>query len=174
MKTKPIIILIMTFTLFGKTFGQTRETKDYDKDSQELKELGFLIEQSFPFAENLLSKYGEFYPFSFVLNNDNTVVAVGHYDGDEQPKSQVVINGLKLTLKNEVKKNKIKAIAIFYDVKTTNPRTNQKTDAVAVFLEHQEGKGAYTFCYPYKLTDKNELTVGDSFGNAETREIFAK
>lgn len=81
---------------------------------------------------------------------------------------------MKKTLKDEVRKDKIKAIAIFYDVKTTNPRTNEKTDAVAVFLEHKEGNGAYMFCYPYKLTDKNELTVGDSFGNTETREIFAK
>jgi hypothetical protein len=164
----------MAFTIFGKTFGQKKESTDYNKNSDELNELGFLIDQSFPFVEDLLKKYGEYYPFSFALNKDNTVVAVGRHDGDENPDSQVVIKGLKEILKLETKKNKINGIEIFYDIKTTDPKTNQKTDAVAVFVEHKDGQGAYTFYYPYKLTDKKELTFGDSFGGAATREIFTK
>jgi hypothetical protein len=174
MTTKHILILIMAFTIFGKTFGQKMESIDYNKNSDELNELSFLIDQSFPFVEDLLKKYGEYYPFSFALNEDNTVAVIGRHDGDENPDSLVVIKGLKEILKLETKKNKIKGIAIFYDVKTTDPKTNQKTDAVAVFVEHKDGQGAYTFYYPYKLTDKKELTFGDSFGGAATREIFTK
>jgi len=174
MTNKYIWILIMMFSIFGKTFGQKKETTDYNKTSNQLNELAFLIDKSFPFVEDLLKKYGEYYPFSFVLNTDNTVQGVGRHDGNDKPDSQEIIKGLKDVLKLETKKNKIKGIAIFYDVKTTNPKTNQKTDAVAVFVEHRDGQGAYTFYYPYKLTDKKELTFGDSFGNAATREIFSK
>jgi hypothetical protein len=164
----------MAFTIFGKTFGQKEGATDYNKNLEELNELGLLIDKSFPFAEDLIRKHGEYYPFSFVLYNDNTVGGVAGYNGDEYPESQAVINELKEILKLEIRKNKIKGIAIFYDVKTTDPNTNQKTDAIAVFVEHKDGQGAYNFYYPYKLTDKKELTFGDSFGNAATREIFAK
>lgn len=174
MTTKHILILIMAFTIFGKTFGQKKETTDYNKNSDELNELGLLIDKSFPFVEDLLKKYGEYYPFSFVLNNDDTVQPVGRHDGDDKPDSEVVIKGLKELLKIETKKHKIKGIAIFYDVKTTDPETNQKTDAVAVFVEHRDGQQAYTFYYPYKLTDKKELTFRHSFGSSAAREIFTK
>jgi hypothetical protein len=174
MTAKPILILIIAFFMFGNSFGQKKETTDYNKNSNELSELGYLIDKSLPFAEDLLKKYGEYYPFSFVLNVDNTVQGVGRHDGNDKPDSQDVIKGLKEVLKLETKKNKIKGIAVFYDVKTTDPNTKQKTNAIAVFVEHKDGKGAYTFYYPYKLTDKKELTFGESFGNATTREIFSK
>jgi hypothetical protein len=164
----------MAITFFGKSFGQKKESTDINKNTDEMTEIGFLIDKSFPFVEELLKKYSEFYPFSFALNVDNTVVGVGHYDGNDHPDSQAVIKGLKETLKQEAGENKIKAVAIYYDVKTTDPQTNQQTDAVAVFVEHNDGQEAYTFYYPYKLIDKKELRLSDSFGGATTKEIFIK
>jgi hypothetical protein len=164
----------MAITFFGKSFGQKKESTGINKNTVEMTEVGFLIDKSFPFVEELLKKYGEFYPFSFALNIDNTVAGVGHYDGNDNPDSQTVINGLKQTLKQEAGKNIIKAVTIFYDMKTTDPKTNQKTDAVAVFVEHKDGQEAYTFYYPYKLTDKKELILSESIGSATTKEIFIK
>jgi len=174
MTTRYLLTLIIAFTISGNTFGQGKETADYDSNSDEVKQLSFLIDHSFPFIEDLLKKHGKYYPVSFVLNNDNTVQAIGRQEGDDQRDQQVVIKGLKEILKLETKKKKIKGIAILYDVKTTDPKTNQKTNAVVAFVEHKDGQGAYTFYFPYKLTDKSELTYGASFGSAATREIFDK
>lgn len=168
-----ILVLIMAFTIFGKTFGQQKQSTGFDKSSDEMRDISYLIDQSFPFVEDMLQEHGEFFPFSFSLSNDNTVVAVGRHDGDENPDSNVVIEGLKEVLRLEAKNRKIKAISIFYDVRITDPKTNQKSDAVAVFVEHKDSVGAFTFYYPYELTDK-EVLFGDCFANAAAREVFTK
>lgn len=162
----------MAFSIFGKSFGQKKSTTDYDKNSDQLTELGFLVDNGFPFAEGQLKKNGEFHPFSYVLKKDNTVEAVAHYSGDENPDSQGLIKELKKIVKMEAKKAGIKGIAIFYLVKTIDPKLKQETDAIAVFVEHLEDKGAYVFYYPFNLSDKNQLTFGKSFAGQAMREVF--
>ena len=164
----------MAFSIFGKSFGQKKSTTDYDKNSNEMTDLGFLVDKGFPFAEDQLIKNGEFYPFSFILNKNNTVEAVSQYSGDENPDSADLIQELKKIVKLESNKTPIKGIAIFYIVKTTDPKLKQETDAIAVFVEHLNDKNAYVFYYPYSLTAERELTFGKSFAGQSTKEVFVQ
>ncbi len=81
---------------------------------------------------------------------------------------------LKNVVKLEVRKTVKKGIAVFYIVKTIDPKLRQETDAIAVFVEHSGGKGAYFFYYPYNLADKYELTFGKSFASVATKEVFVQ
>ena len=139
-----------------------------------MADIQFLIDKSLPLAEKLLKEYGEYYPFAFALNIDNSIVGVGHHDSNDHPDSKVVIKNLKTELNREIAKQGIKAIAIFYDVRTTEPKTSQKTDAIAAFVEHKIGRSSFTFYYPYKLTNSKELTFSESFGGATEKEMFVK
>jgi len=47
-----------------------------------------------------------------------------------------------------------------------------KSDAVAVFVEHKNGSAAYEFFYPYRVDEKDQFVVNDSWGNNVEREIF--
>ena len=75
-------------------------------------------------------------------------------------------------MKQNSKKWRHKVIAVFYDTKTINPDTKEKTDAIGVFAEHRNGRKAYNFYYPYKLSDQKELSVSASFGSIASRKIF--
>jgi hypothetical protein len=138
----------------------------------EMQDIQTIIQKSFPLIEELLKVQGEFYPVATVMNFDGTVSSIGAFDGDDYPLSKNVITNLKKTLQANFEKKNYKAIAIFYDVKTTDPNTNEKTDAVAVFTEHVDGKTAYYFYYPYKLAENNEAKFSVSFGNLTDKEIF--
>lgn len=160
----------MTFSFFGKLFGQNKINPSFD--SKEKKDIQTLIEKTFPFVEDLLKKYGEFYPVASAIKPNDSIATVGTYDGDDRPQSQTVIDNLKTGLKAGAKKGQYKTVAIFYDVKTIDPNTKQKTDAVAIFVEHKVGKTAYIFYYPYELTQEHKINFSGSFGNATDKEIF--
>lgn len=83
-------------------------------------------------------------------------------------------DSLKAGLKANAQKGEYKTIAIFYDVRTINPNTNEKTDAIAVFAEHINGNTAYDFYYPYKLIENKEICLSASFGNLTNKEVFEK
>lgn len=137
---------------------------------QEVKDFEVLMNIFFPFAEELLRKYGEFHPFAGAINNDGEVVSVGDHNGEEQLESQELVSRLKESLKTG--RENFKAGTVFYDVRTRDSETGNTSDAIAVFVEHKEGKTAYEFFYPYELHGKEEITMRDSFGNALEKQIF--
>jgi hypothetical protein len=139
-------------------------------EAQEVKDFEVLMNIFFPFAEELLRKYGEFHPFAGAINNDGEVVSVGDHNGEEQLDSQELVSRLKESLKTG--RENLKAGTVFYDVRTRDSKTGNTSDAIAVFVEHKEGKTAYEFFYPYQLYGKEEITMQDSFGNALEKQIF--
>jgi hypothetical protein len=139
-------------------------------EAQEVKDFEVLLNIFFPFAEELLRKYGEFHPFAGAINNAGEVVSVGEYKSDAHVESQQLVTLLKETLKTG--RENYKAGTVFYDVRTRDNESGNATDAIAVFVEHKEGKTAYEFFYPYQLHGKEEITMQESFGNALGKQIF--
>ncbi|MES2734524.1 MAG: hypothetical protein V4714_22440, partial [Bacteroidota bacterium] len=131
-----------------------------------------LLDQGLPFAEQLLSEYGEYYPFAFAIDPDDLIVSVGVHTGDDHPASTTVIQDLKAALKQGALNGDYQTIALFYDVRVMDPNTQVKTDAVAVFVEHQIGTTAYDFYHPYQMTNSKKVNFFKSFGNLSAKEIF--
>ncbi len=120
-----------------------------------------LLNSVIPFVEGLLKKYGEFFPVASAVKTDGSVVQVGTYDGDEKPLSDKLITYFKTAFK--AKRDDYRSITIFYDVSVINPGTEQKVDAIAIFVETKYENDAYTFYFSYSLTSDKELEFGNSW-----------
>jgi len=131
-----------------------------------------LIDGTFPLIDTLLEKYGEFFPLAAAILQNDRIASVATYDGDERPKSDTVIADLKEAIKVGFKNREYKAAVIFYDIYVTHPETNIKSDAVAIIYESAEENFGLKFFYPYKLSEKKELTYDRGWYNEIPKEIF--
>lgn len=126
-----------------------------------------ILDVIFPFVERLLKEYGEFYPLSCTVNVNNEVehILLEENEDNDFPGSTSVIEELKKALRS--RRNDFFAIAIFYDVELKE----EKTSAIAVFVEHKIEKLAYTFYFPYELNEGN-LILGESWKVINETDIF--
>jgi hypothetical protein len=139
-------------------------------EQQVIEDIQALINIFFPFAEELIVKYGEFYPYAGAITTEKEFVSVGFHEDNKHLSPEKVIASLKNTIKPVSEKYIV--VAIFYDVKTKDPDTGKTEDAIAVFVEHKDSEKAYEFFYPYTLEGETEFVVGESYGNSIPKEIF--
>lgn len=139
-------------------------------DTKEIADIQALINIFFPFAEELIIKFGEFFPYAGATTIGGEFVSVGFNDGKNHAASEKVIAVLKSDLKKDCEKFIV--AAVFYEVKTKDLETGIRSDAIAVFVEHKDAENAYEFFYPYKLEGEDNFIVCDSYGNKVAREIF--
>jgi len=120
----------------------------------------------------MLEQHGEFYPYGAAMQPDGKIVSVEGYDGSDKPLSQDIIKLLKDGFRKAAKNGEYIATGIFFDVKVTPPGSTEKTDAIAVALDHKQGYSVVVFC-PYKILDTN-VQFGDIFTEAGQNDIFIK
>lgn len=137
--------------------------------ARELKDMEDLIMIFFPFAEELLIKYGEFHPFAGAFTTGGEFVAVGQHKAEDFDNPAAMIAELKLSVKQ--RKQDYAAAAVFYEVRTKDPETGNTAHAIAVFVEHINSESAYEFFYPFNLNGK-EFTVEESYGNSAPKAMF--
>lgn len=89
------LILLLTFI---SSCGLVKENKPLTK-ANNMEDFERLLDATFPFVKDLLKKHGEFFPLSSVIDRNNSIAQVGTYDGNEQPKSDKVIEDLKTGLR---------------------------------------------------------------------------
>ena len=112
-----------------------------------------LMTAMLPFAEKMLRQHGEFFPFGGALDKRGEVVTVGGTDGREQPPSADVIRLLKEGFVQGAKSGKYRATALIYDVRVMLPSNGQKSDAIAVALNHRDHYSVVVM-FPYQLTGR--------------------
>jgi hypothetical protein len=105
-----------------------------------------------PFAEQLLQEHGEFFPYGGALKADGQLASVAGYDGREQPPSNEIIRLIKQGFVEGAKSGEYVATALIYDVRVTLPSTGQKSDAIAVSLNHRDDYSVIVL-FPYQLVD---------------------
>jgi hypothetical protein len=130
-----------------------------------------LMDQAIPFAQKMLRKQGGFYPYAYVLHSSVKVALVGGYDGTEHPESQTIIDLLVGALLKDAEAGTIRAIALVYDVKVGALGTTEKSDAIALALEHRDGYSVVVYC-PYVLSG-GEVSMGESFAKRSQARVFA-
>jgi len=130
-----------------------------------------LLQALLPFAEQMLSEHGEFFPFAGALLPSGNIAPVTANDGREYPPSEDVIALLRVSLRERAETESFVASILVYDVRITPPEATGPTDAIAVELEHRSGYVAKLF-FPYKLTDGN-LKLEPPFGRPGVRTVFS-
>jgi hypothetical protein len=139
-------------------------------EADELKDIQGLITIFFPFAEEMVAKFGKFVPFAGATTTAGEYVSVGNMQNTNTPGHSGIITDLKQSLRYGA--GKFLAVALFYEAKIKNEETGTASDAIAVFVEHKNGQEAYEFFYPYSLGENDQFVVNDSFGNTVAKEIF--
>ena len=129
-----------------------------------------LLNELVHFAQELLIKHGEFYPFGAIMDLGGGIIPQSSYPGGEHPKSQEVIDLLREGMRAQAAAGDIKAAAIAYDVRLGAGNPAGMSDAIAVALDHREGESVIV-AVPYRLQD-GELEIGELFAEPGSHEIF--
>ncbi len=85
-----------------------------------------LMSAVLPFAEQMLQRYGEFFPFGGAMQPDGELVHVAGYDGTERPSSVEVIQLIKESFIHAARRDEYKATALVYDAKVMLPTSTRQ------------------------------------------------
>jgi hypothetical protein len=144
------------------------EPTEYTMANPDLETLLNALE---PFAKQMLSKHGEFYPFGATMTPDGQITANAGYDGNEQPEVQELIDLLTRAFRQQAASGQIRAAGLCKDIRTIAPGQTEKTDALCFKLEHQTGE-AITVCIPYKKGLFGGYKYGQLFAGRHEPEFF--
>lgn len=156
------VIVLFFLVFFGVVRGQSVINPKSESEA--------LMNEAIPFAEKMLEKHGEFYPYGYVMKPSGEIALVAGYDGTDRPKSQVIIDLLVDGFKRDAAVGKVKATALVYEVRVVLPGTSEKSDAIAVALDHKD-KYSVVVMLPYVL-HAGKLTIGTPFAQKGESRIF--
>lgn len=129
-----------------------------------------LMNNALPFAEKLLVKNGEFFPFGQALSQEGKVEHVAAYDGREHPPSADLIRLLKQAFKQGAKAGKYKATALVYDARVTLPSSGKMSDAIAISLNHRDNYSVVVL-FAYHL-EQGRIVPGEVFAQQGEADVF--
>jgi hypothetical protein len=130
-----------------------------------------LLQALLPFAEEMLKKHGEFYPFAMAMTTQGEVSAHMTYDGKEMPEPAQVLANLNQVFQEEAREGKVRATGICSDGRIS--LNGKETDAIIATLEHVSGE-ACKACVPYKKGLFGGYKFGQiSVGRAEPK-VFTR
>jgi hypothetical protein len=134
------------------------------------EEIEQLLNYLLPYAEQMLSQHGEFYPYAATMDAGGEVQAVSAA-GDERPDVGDVLLALHAELREQAAQGSIRASGIAADVTLTDPDSGQETDAVQLELDHAEADAVDVYV-PYTSGDEGVM-FGDLVAASGQAPIFS-
>jgi hypothetical protein len=135
------------------------------------EEIQMLLNYLLPFAEERLTRDGEFYPYAAAVDIAGSIEPVGPGVESADPDVGDILIALHADLREQAAEGSIRASGIAADVTLTDPDSGETTDAVQIELDHAEGDAVDVYV-PYE-----HEAEGVKFGElvaAEGREpVFA-
>jgi len=128
-----------------------------------------LLDALMPFAEQMLKKHGEFFPFGAAVSTSGEVSGHATYEGNEMPSSEDVIADLVKAFQGNAAAGAIRASGICYDGRIV--QDGKKVDAVIISLEHFSGC-ASKVCVPYSKGMFGKYRFGEMIVTLEEPKIF--
>ena len=142
-------------------------------EAAQKKQLETVFNAVRPVAVEMISKKGEFPPFGAGMDADgklsNVTIPPGY---SEHPTIAQVLGLLKSSLSAAARAHKIVASAIVYSVRVTPPGKTEKTDAIAIDLDHRDGVSMTMIC-PYQLGADHQPAFGQLLVKEGAHAIFA-
>ncbi|MEM1085370.1 MAG: hypothetical protein AAGI48_14755 [Verrucomicrobiota bacterium] len=131
-----------------------------------------LVDEFMPFAEEMLAKHREFFPFGGRMSVEGEITHEGASDGIEQPPSQTLIDLLRQAHKQQAAEKEIRAACIVYDIRTIPPGKSEKQDAIAFELDHRD-EYSVVVVFPYSFAGDGELQIEAPFASKGDGTVFA-
>jgi len=129
-----------------------------------------LLSSVLPFARLMLDTHGEFHPYGGAMLPNGELVNIAGFDGRERPPAEETINFLKSAFAAAGKQGQYIATALVYDVRVTLPASGEKSDAIAVALDHRDAYSVIVL-FPYKM-ENGKAVIGSAFANRGEAKIF--
>ena len=124
-------------------------------DERSDKEIEQLIQYCVGFADEALSKYGEFYPFAAYVGPVGELVPIGIHSGNEFPDSNDLIGEFETLFEQRRTQGEIVAYAIAIDVRISNSQFPESTDAITIKTYHMQRQQQISYYFPYQRNDKS-------------------
>ena len=134
-------------------------------------DLDQVLNGALEFAELMLSKHGALFPFGSSMNASGQIDMDRADTGGEHPPTQEVIDPLTQAYEQRAGAGELRAAAICADVRVAAPGKSDKTDAIAVALEHRSGETVTVFL-PYQKGWLGRIKYGQIFASARTAQFF--
>jgi hypothetical protein len=112
-------------------------------------DLDELLNSLLPFAQQMLAKRGEFFPFGACMKSDGTIELVAGQTDSDQPPSQDLIDLIAEGLRAKASAGEIRAAGICYDVRIRPSGTSNPMDAICASLDHSLTEAVDVFL-PYE------------------------
>lgn len=109
------------------------------------------------YSKRFIEKMGGFYPFAISINKNNEVSSIGAYEGNDFPKSRVLIDLLEKSIRSEISNNKILIAAICIDIflYQTIEGVKKNKNAIEIrFLSDSDNKTEHLI---YEITENNNI-----------------
>ncbi len=132
-----------------------------------------LMNSLMPFAEQMLTKHREFFPFGGTMGDDGEIKPVAASTEDEQPPSAELIELLNGAYRQQAQAGQVKATALVYDIQTIPPGKEEKQDAIAVSLDHRDDFSAVVV-FPYAFDSDGALEIETPFAVQGENKIFGQ
>jgi hypothetical protein len=130
-----------------------------------------LLKPLLPFAQEMLEKHGEFYPFGAAMSVAGKVSLTDVDTGAKHPPSQEVIDFLVDVFRAQAAKKQVRAVGICMDVRTIAPGQTEKTDAICARLRHADRESIDVFL-PYQKDESGAFQYGQLFVTRGEQDIF--
>ncbi len=123
-----------------------------------------------PLAKEALTRYGAFVPFAAVMRTDGSLAPMRAESGGAQAQQQV-LEALAEALRTGAAQKAYRATGLALLIRTTVPGSEEKTDAVAVQLEHADSDSVVVV-YPYRRLPQGEVSFGPPFARQVEGGVF--
>jgi hypothetical protein len=137
------------------------------------EEGGKLLSALLPFAQQMLTKHGEFHPFGAFLNEKSEVVLLAAYDGNEHPPAKELIEMMIDAMSKDAPEKGYLGVGICFDVLVTPPEKIAKTDAIQVAIEYADGEAVSVYL-PYKKNWFGKVRYGEIFASPGESRVFER
>jgi hypothetical protein len=121
-----------------------------EKAEQDIEQL---IQYSIGFADEVLKKHKEFYPFTAFIGTTGELVPISIYSGKEFPDSSELISEFLEVLGQRREKGELIAYTIAIDSRITNEQFPQSIDAIAVQTFHIQRQQQINYYFPYRFVE---------------------
>ena len=134
--------------------------------AQTQSDLDGLVSSALDFAQQQLTKHGEFYPFGLVVDLDAATRIIDITTNDAHPRSHAVIERCREMITGQRAAIRASAVCADVQIKTAG------TDAIQVELEHADGI-ALIIVLPYTKRRRNKIDYGQLGASTGEHRIWS-
>lgn len=142
------------------------------------KDVKKLMKVHVGFAEEMLEKHGEFFPFGAAMRPNKSIISVSVSEDDEHPEAQTLIDGLNDAFRYGAALGQYDATALFFVGRVKLSGDADSSDAIVVQLDHRDSISTRVYL-PYEMKRvglfkrRRQLEFGQSMSELGDFDVFS-